>query len=380
MSLKLILEDNAGNITRQFPVNTAKAQLIQRLDTKRLEVVLSTAALDKNKIKFSKLADLDFEEMKGKKHSLGSFGSLRIVDEIFSVPVDSQINSVVKTNDKNDLKTAALIALGIFFLLLAIVKFAPRENARINEELKQQVVKIVQTKEQKKLTVAPKTMPVTDPTATKAPIKKAELVKRSGALSALGSLRSGKQRGGLNLGAVNTSAGVGLGGTGGSGGVQTSLYGKGITSAALGPGANISGGGGYGTKGKGGGQAGYGSLSLVGSAGGMPVPLGAEAEIAQGLDRSAIDEVIRRNLGQVRFCYEQALQGTPSLSGRVAMGFVIGGNGLVKTADVENSTMANKGVEDCISMRLKTWKFPLPQGGVDVKVTYPFVLRRQGQG
>jgi hypothetical protein len=171
-----------------------------------------------------------------------------------------------------------------------------------------------------------------------------------------------------------------LGGTGGSGGVQTSLYGKGITSAALGPGANISGGGGYGTKGKGGGQAGYGSLSLVGSAGGMPVPLGAEAEIAQGLDRSAIDEVIRRNLGQVRFCYEQALQGAPSLSGRVAMGFVIGGNGLVKTADVENSTMANKGVEDCISMRLKTWKFPLPQGGVDVKVTYPFVLRRQGQG
>ena len=131
------------------------------------------------------------------------------------------------------------------------------------------------------------------PTEAKAPVKKAELVKRSGALSALGSLRSGKQRGGLNLGAVNTTAGVGLGGTGGSGGVQTSLYGKGITSAPLGPGANIAGGGGYGTKGKGGGQAGYGSLSLVGSSGGTPVPLGAEAEVASGLDRSAIDEVIR---------------------------------------------------------------------------------------
>lgn len=376
MNLRLVLEDNLGNVTRQFPVTTKKAQLIQRLDTKRLEVVTDTAALDKNKIKFSKLADLDFAEMQNSSLALGSFGSMRVVQEVAAVPVDG----AVKQDQNKDLKASIVMALAIFLFLVSVVRFAPRENAKVNEELKQQVVKIVQNKEMKKQTVAPTTTPLTDPTATKAPVKKAELVKRSGALSALGSLRSGKQHGGLNLGAVNTTAGVGLGGNGGSGGVQTSLYGKGITSAALGPGANISGGGGYGTKGKGGGQAGYGSLSLVGSAGGAPIPLGAEAEVASGLDRSAIDEVIRRNLGQVRFCYEQALQGAPNLSGRVAMGFVIGGNGLVKSAEVENSSMGNKGVEDCISMRLKTWKFPVPQGGVDVKVTYPFVLRRQGQG
>lgn len=376
MSLRLVLEDNLGNITRQIPVTEKKAQLIQRFDTKRLEVVTDTAALDKNKIKFSKIADLDFDEMKNKKLPLGSYGSLRIVKDVANVPVDGS----VKADGKRDLKASILLAFAIFLFLLSIIQFAPRENAKLNEELQQQVVKIVQTKEMKKRTVAPTTVTTADPTATKMPTKRAELVKRSGALSALGSLRSGKQRGGLNLGAVNTTAGIGLGGTGGSGGVQTSLYGKGITSAPLGSGANIAGGGGYGTKGKGGGQAGYGSLSLVGAAGGAPIPLGAEAEVAQGLDRSAIDEVIRRNLGQVRFCYEQALQGTPSLSGRVAMGFVIGGNGLVKSAQVENSSMANKGVEDCITMRLKTWKFPVPQGGVDVKVTYPFVLRRQGQG
>lgn len=376
MSLRLVLEDNSGNITRQIPVTVKKAQLIQRFDTKRLEVVSDTAALDKNKIKFSKIADLDFDELKNKKLALGSFGSLHVVKDVATVPVDGS----VKEDGKRDLKASILLAFAVFLMLLSIIQFAPRENEKLNEVLKQQVVKIVQTQEMKKRTVAPMTAKMADPTATKMPTKKAELVKRSGALSALGSLRTGKQRGGLNLGAVNTTAGVGLGGTGGSGGVQTSLYGKGITSAPLGSGANIAGGGGYGTKGKGGGQAGYGSLSLVGSSGGAPIPLGAEAEVAQGLDRSAIDEVIRRNLGQVRFCYEQALQGTPSLNGRVAMGFVIGGNGLVKSAQVESSSMANKGVEDCITMRLKTWKFPVPQGGVDVKVSYPFVLRRQGQG
>lgn len=376
MSLRLVLEDNLGNVTRQIPVTEKKAQLIQRFDTKRLEVVTDTAGLEKNKIKFSKIADLDFDEMKDQKLALGSYGSLRVVKEVATVSVDGS----VKEDGKKDLKASILMAVALFLLLLSIFKFAPKENAKVTEELKQEVVKIVKAKEMKQRTVAPSTNMMADQTATKMPTKRAELVKRSGALAALGSLRSGKQRGGLNLGAVNTTAGVGLGGTGGSGGVQTSLYGKGITSAPLGPGANIAGGGGYGTKGKGGGQAGYGSLSLVGSAGGAPVPLGAEAEVAQGLDRSAIDEVIRRNLGQVRFCYEQALQGAPNLSGRVAMGFVIGGNGLVKSAQVENSSMANKGVEDCITMRLKTWKFPVPQGGVDVKVTYPFVLRRQGQG
>ncbi len=376
MNLRLVLEDNLGNVTRQFPVTEKKAQLIQRADTKRLEVVTDTAALDKNKIKFSKIADLDFEDMQSEKLALGSFGSMRLVREIAAVPVDGS----VKQDGKKDLRASIMMAIAIFLMILSVIRFAPRENTKMIEDLKQQVVKIMQTKEMKKRTVAPTSNMMADPTAVKMPVKKAELVKRSGALSALGSLRSGKQRGGLNLGAVNTTAGVGMGGTAGSGGVQTSLYGKGITSAPLGPGANINGGGGYGTKGKGGGQAGYGSLSLVGSSGGAPVPLGAEAEVASGLDKSAIDEVIRRNLGQVRFCYEQALQGTPNLSGRVAMDFTIGGNGLVKAAQVGSSSMANKGVEDCITMRLKTWKFPLPQGGVDVKVTYPFVLRRQGQG
>lgn len=377
MSLRLVIEDNAGNVTRQIPVTGGKAHLIHRKDTRRIEVVNDTAGLEHRKIAFSKIADLDFDEMKSEKMPLGQFGSLRLVKEVqATVPMDGQI----KEDQKKDLRASLMVAVALLLLMLSILKFAPRESAKAQEEVKQQIVRILKTVEQRKV-VTPTSNMMADPTAVKMPTTaKSEMVKRSGALSVLGSLKSGKNRGGLNLGAVNTTAGPGLGGTGGSGGVQTSLYGKGITSAPLGPGANIAGGGGYGTKGKGGGQAGYGSLSLAGAAGGAPVPLGAEAEIAQGLDRSQIDEVIRRNLGQVRFCYEQALQGTPSLSGRVAMDFVIGGNGLVKAASVGSSSMANKGVEDCITMRLKTWKFPLPQGGVDVKVSYPFVLRRQGQG
>jgi hypothetical protein len=162
--------------------------------------------------------------------------------------------------------------------------------------------------------------------------------------------------------------------------VQTSIYAKGITSAPLGAGANMAGGGGYGTKGKGGGQAGYGKLSMVGSAGNMPVPLGKEALIDGGLDMDAVSEVIRRNMNQVRFCYEQGLQTDPSLNGRVGMGFTIGANGQVKVAGVESTTLNSKQIEECVVMRLKSWKFPLPSNGVDVKVSYPFLFNRTGNG
>ncbi|MFZ3229659.1 MAG: AgmX/PglI C-terminal domain-containing protein [Pseudobdellovibrio sp.] len=375
MSLKLILEDQAGNITRQIPVTAKSAQLIHRFDNKRLEVVTSTDYLEQNKIKFSNIAHLDFEAMKSKPLALGQFGQLRLVEEITTVPFDDVRKH---QDDGKDLKKSVSVAAVVFLCILLIYFLAPRENIQVNEELKQQVVKII--KNQAAKVVTPKTMTMNDPTVTKTPTKKMEMIKRSGALSVLGSLKSGTNKGGLNLGAVNTTAGPGLGGTAGSGGVQKSLYATGITSAALGAGGNIAGSGGYGTKGKGGGQAGYGSLSLVGSSGGTPVQLGAEAEVATGLDRSQIDEVIRRNLGQVRFCYEQGLQKNAALSGRVSIGFVVGASGAVTSSQVDSSSMSDKLVEECIAMRLKTWKFPVPQGAVSVKVSYPFVLRRQGQG
>jgi hypothetical protein len=208
------------------------------------------------------------------------------------------------------------------------------------------------------------------------PVKKA--VKRMGALAVLGSLNSGKQKGGLNLGQIETSAGPGLGGLQGAGGMQTTLYGKGIIAAPVGVGGKADGAGGYGTKGKGGGQAGYGSTSLIGSAGTELIPVSTDALVEGGLDRDAIAEVIARNLGQVRFCYEQGLQGDPGLAGRIAIDWTIGAQGAVRTARVASTSMNSKTVEDCILMRLKSWKFPLPAGGVDVKVSFPFVLKRVG--
>lgn len=382
MQQKLVLENLDGSVVRTYPLGknigpTSSLKVIRRQDTGRIEVLTSTEQLEADKIGFQLINNVNTQDLIKTPLLVGRMGHLRLIDDI------QNVDKNIDLKDENDSK----IVYVLLVILLMTIFFGgflyqtPTTNDALKEELRQELVKIVknipvQPKQIQKLATNQTQDNVEQPKAT----RKENTLKRMGALSALGSLSNSKQKGGIDLGAVKTTAGPGLGGTEGSGGVQTSLYGKGITSAPLGAGANLQGGGGYGTKGKGGGQAGYGKLSLTGSAGSNPIALTQEATMDSGLDRDQIAAVVNRNMGQIRFCYEQGLQGDPSLNGRVAIDFTISGAGQVSTAQVANTTLNSKMVEECIVMRLKTWKFPLPQGGVNVKVVYPFNLKRAGQG
>lgn len=375
---RLVLEDFDGNIIRAFQWVGDNAEVVRRSDTRRLEVMPNTQTLEQSGIAFERVGKVNLKDLSNKPLLVGKLGHLKLVENIDKTDLN------LKHDDESESKAwRAILAGVVLFALLMLTIIMVRPNTpseKMEQELKQEVVKIFKAAPPKPKMDPSIQMQNTESQQQVTKTHTTNTLKRMGALAALGSLKSGKQKGGLNLGAANTTAGPGLGGNAGSGGVQTSLYARGITSAPLGAGGNIQGAGGYGTKGKGGGQAGYGTLSMVGSAGDTTIGLAQEATVATGLDNDAIAAVINRNIGQIRFCYEQGLQGNPSLNGRVAVDFTIGGNGLVKAAGIDSSTMGSKIVEDCIVMRLRTWKFPLPQGGVDVRVTYPFVLRRAGQG
>ena len=60
------------------------------------------------------------------------------------------------------------------------------------------------------------------------------------------------------------------------------------------------------------------------------------------------------------------------------MNWVIGPGGGVATAKVQQSSLKSASVEGCILGKLRNWRFPKPIGGVNVKVNYPFLLRRVG--
>ena len=96
------------------------------------------------------------------------------------------------------------------------------------------------------------------------------------------------------------------------------------------------------------------------------------------LDKELIRQVIHRNRNQIRFCYESLLQRFPKLGGKVAVKFVISGNGNVIQSTVAQSTSGNAQLDKCVAGRVHTWNFPKPKGGGIVIVTYPFIFKQAG--
>lgn len=383
MAKSLVLHNQMGDVVRVFAwTSPEKIWTVFRKDTKRLEVHSTLQKLDRLKVPYEVLKTSEASDLSSGKVSLGTVGYLELADA-------EQLNPQLQPIEEKSFATARkAILFAIFFYLFTgymitdVLAPSPQEVAEeVPEEKKREIVKVVKRKLTIPKTSQKRTISLNQQRPTKvSPTAKTKGWKRRGALAALGQLSKSKQKGGLDLGAVKATAGPGLGGSQGSGGVQTNIYSKGMVAAPLGAGHNIKGGGGYGTKGKGGGKAGYGTVSLVGATGASLIPIPEEASVDGGLDSSLIADVVRRNIGQIRFCYEQGLQLNSSLSGRVAVNWVIDGSGRVKTANVKNTSLNNKTVEDCILRRLRTWKFPIPEGNQEVPVSYPFLLKRTGRG
>jgi hypothetical protein len=112
-----------------------------------------------------------------------------------------------------------------------------------------------------------------------------------------------------------------------------------------------------------------------------PLPLGMSHEeaLAKGiigsLDKEGIRQVIRRNIAEVRACYERPLTRQPDLTGRVTIQFVIAGNGTVSDSRLVSSTLSAEATEVCIAERACGWRFAPTNGGGPVIVTYPFNLK-----
>lgn len=129
--------------------------------------------------------------------------------------------------------------------------------------------------------------------------------------------------------------------------------------------------GGVGTKGKG---QGYGQQDMGPRPGGVVPSFSDGGIIMGGMDASLIDAVIKRNLNQIRYCYQRELTKNPDLGGKVTVKFVIAKDGSVSAASTKSSSIGNAAVESCVNGRIMRLQFPEPQGGGIVIVSYPFVF------
>lgn len=131
------------------------------------------------------------------------------------------------------------------------------------------------------------------------------------------------------------------------------------------------------TAGRGGGKnaTGMGGLAAGGTGNAGVGLIEEEGEITGGLDREVIAQYIKSKLGQILYCYERQLSANPDLFGKVAVRFTIGPTGAVEQQLIGDTTLKNATVEGCILNRVAAWKFPTPEGGTRVLVTYPFLFK-----
>jgi hypothetical protein len=73
-------------------------------------------------------------------------------------------------------------------------------------------------------------------------------------------------------------------------------------------------------------------------------------------DGASVEDVIRRMSGQLQACYENELRGDPNLEGRVEVRFNIS-SGRVTKADVIGNTSGSAALGECITRRVRMWKF-----------------------
>jgi hypothetical protein len=169
---------------------------------------------------------------------------------------------------------------------------------------------------------------------------------------------------------ANGVGGLTLTGTGEGGGGT----GEGIGLGAIGGLGYSSGDFGRGDIGNGRGGRGHGHGIVPGTY----VPKGVRMQVGDTqvngrIPAEVIQRIVRQNFGRFRLCYENALHTNPSLSGRVAVKFVIDRSGAVSLATDGGSDLPDQGVVGCVVRGFQNLSFPQPDGGL-VTVTYPLVF------
>ena len=88
------------------------------------------------------------------------------------------------------------------------------------------------------------------------------------------------------------------------------------------------------------------------------IPEVSALSISGRIDKRLYQKIIRLHENEIRHCYETELMKDKTLQGKVVTVFVILPNGYVEKAEIKESTLNNKEVEQCVVEHIKTWIFP----------------------
>ena len=91
--------------------------------------------------------------------------------------------------------------------------------------------------------------------------------------------------------------------------------------------------------------------------------------------QDAIGRVVAKHADAIENCYRRESRLNPNLKGSVTVQFVISPDGRVTDVRILDSSLRNRNVENCISRRVKTWRFDrIDAGEGDVTARYKWIF------
>lgn len=413
--VNVVLKDSQKRVVRNYRLGDEGAhELVILRDSGRLELVKSSAALKKDGVDFDLVDKVTIKSLHGQSFKVGSHLSLAIasLDDRSAVTPDlaaeDEEERILYTYKMSGLThfSALFMIFVIGFVIQRFFTEAPVEKPvevvilptqQIPKVEKKQIERVkmaekitpkkrVQARQVKKPVVQPRRLVVQNNRKAvtqgmrKSPQPELGTLKTLAKIGGIGTNTNGRNKGtgfGSGSGAFGSKNGMGGGlGSGVNGGIKSALSGKGLVGGLSGEGSRAYGAQGYGSDNFGGGRLGRGGGSVGAKVGSLMVPDFNDGEVNGGLTREQVEAVVRRNSGQLLFCYEKALQANPSLRGRLTLDWIVGPTGSVRSVEVASSSLKAKSVENCVVASVKKWKFPRPVGGVNVDVSYPFDFGR----
>jgi hypothetical protein len=99
---------------------------------------------------------------------------------------------------------------------------------------------------------------------------------------------------------------------------------------------------------------------------------GCATQVNGRLPPEVVQRIVRQNYGRMRICYENSLRKNMR-EGRMVVKFVIGRDGAVSMASVQDNELHDPEMAACVGRAFQSLSFPQPQGGI-VSVVYPIVF------
>jgi hypothetical protein len=96
---------------------------------------------------------------------------------------------------------------------------------------------------------------------------------------------------------------------------------------------------------------------------------------SEELLRDVVARVMHGAKAALRLCYEGELPADPKLKGNLRVDFEIGPSGAVQNQKLEESTLRNTRVEQCVLKNLAKVEFPRPPGGEPITISFPFTFK-----